>query len=249
MFQAFIRGMRSAADLLLPRRCVVCGQRLNVDERHICMDCLEDLPLTHYWGQEHNPMADRFNGLVEHGLDGKADSGTERYAYAAALFFYDAESPYSRITQRLKYNGDIPSGRFFGQMLGRALASAEHFSDVDMVIPVPLHWSRKWKRGYNQAEIIAEEVARELAAGLGKGILMRQRKTLTQTALSIEEKARNVHGAFAVTNADIPTPRHILLIDDVFTTGSTLYACFAALRTVFPDSVRISVATSGVVGS
>lgn len=249
MYTIIIRTMRSLADLLLPRRCVVCGQRLNVDEKHICMGCLDDLPLTHYWGQRHNPMADRFNGLVQKGLDGKDDSRSERYAYAAALFFYDAESPYSRITQGLKYSGDILSGRFFGKMLGRMLASAEHFSDVDMVIPVPLHWSRKWKRGYNQAEIIAEEVARELEAALRTDILSRQRNTLTQTALGAEEKAANVHGAFSVTDACVPVPRHILLIDDVFTTGSTMYACFAALRTAFPDSVRISVATSGVVGS
>lgn len=249
MFENLIRGIKATADLLLPRRCVVCGQRLNVDERHICMGCLDDLPLTHYWGQRHNPMADRFNGLVQKGLDGKDDSRTEHYVYAAALFFYDADSSYSRITQRLKYNGDIPSGRFFGQLLGRMLASAEHFSDVDMVIPVPLHKSRRRKRGYNQAEVIAAEVARELAADMRTDILTRRRKTRTQTALSVEEKAHNVHGAFAVTDADISTSGHILLIDDVFTTGSTLHACLTALRMRFPDNVRISVATSGVVGS
>ena len=120
-----------------------------------------------------------------------------------------------------------------------------------MIIPVPLHWSRRWKRGYNQAEEIASGVAAEAGVPLRTDILYRCRRTTTQTKLDIEGKARNVAGAFALRKGSIPSdtmPRHILLIDDVFTTGSTLHACFVALREVFPAGVRISVATLGFVG-
>ena len=150
----------------------------------------------------------------------------------------------------IKYNGNISAGRYFGKMLGRRLARSELYKDVDMVIPVPLHWTRRWKRGYNQAEVLASGVAEIFKIPLKADILKRRRRTQTQTKMSIENKSRNVSGAFSISDEYIPQRdiRHILLIDDVFTTGSTLMACFTALRSVFPPGVRISVATLGFVG-
>jgi ComF family protein len=138
-------------------------------------------------------------------------------------------------------------------MLGKKLAVSPLWSDIDMIIPVPLHWTRKWKRGYNQAEVIARAAAEALGVPVRTDILMRKHRTKTQIKLDIKEKAQNVAGAFAVTEdaraifRNGGTVRHIVLLDDVFTTGSTLGACFTALRTVFPPSVRISVVTLGYV--
>lgn len=245
MIRKIIRALKAAADLVLPRACIVCGRRLLVEERHLCLFCMTDLPMTHFWQVTRNPMADRFNAVIqEHSPD---YAPHEPYAYAAALFFYHSEAGYRQIPYRLKYHGDIPAGRYFGKILGERLAEAGHFRDVDLVIPVPLHWTRKWKRGYNQAEVIAAEVSMVLHARMECGMLRRVRRTQTQTVLSVEEKSRNVSGAFrAVRSAE--TFRHILLIDDVFTTGATLTACFTALRSAFQASVRISVATLGYVG-
>ena len=288
------RGFAAALDFLLPRKCVVCESLLGPAEMHICSDCLEDLPRTYYWLRKFNPMADKFNALIQKWVEDRpqaskddclaASEGSipprENYAYATALFFYRTDSGYSNISRQLKYHGDIPTGRCFGSMLGEKIAGAEHFKDVDAVIPIPLHWTRKWSRGYNQAEILAREVATALGAELRTDILERCRRTRTQTKLSIEGKAANVQGAFSVrpgiinsvrttdsNNALRPItncppgpcrnkadaygtagPKHLLLIDDVFTTGSTLHACYAALREVFPPSVRISVATLAFVG-
>lgn len=239
----------TAADFLLPRVCVVCGARLLRAERHICLNCMADMPLTRFWTMEHNPMADRFNAVIQRDLEIR-----ERYARSAALFIYKDNSGYRKITQQVKYHGNVAAGRYFGSMLGRKLASSELFQDVDLVIPVPLHRMRQWQRGYNQAEVIAAGVAAELEAVMDCRILFRRRRTKTQTKLGIEEKAANVAGAFKAQtevferNAGISSVRHILLIDDVFTTGSTAAACFHALREVFPPSVRISVATLAFVG-
>jgi predicted amidophosphoribosyltransferase len=288
------RGFAAALDFLLPRKCVVCESILGPAEMHICSDCLEDLPRTYYWIRKFNPMADKFNALIQKWVEDRpqankddclaASEGSipprENYAYATALFFYRTDSGYSNISRQLKYHGDIPTGRCFGRMLGEKIAGAEHFADVDTVIPIPLHWTRKWSRGYNQAEIIAREVASALGAELRTDILERRRRTRTQTKLTIEGKAANVQGAFSIrpgiinsvrttdsNNALRPItncpprpcrnkadayspagPKHLLLVDDVFTTGSTLHACYAALREVFPLSVRISVATLAFVG-
>ena len=264
-------------DFLLPRRCVVCDEVLEAEEEFLCEKCWSDLPHTYYWILRNNPMADRLNAFIQDWLEAEwsaytgtehdnsddrdmADvrndgheanvSRTERYAYAAALFFYRAESDYSKITRCIKYQGRLEVGRHFGRLLGDKLAESRLFADVDAVIPVPLHWLRRWKRGYNQAEVIASGVARRLGVPMKNDILRRCRRTRTQTRLNIAEKRKNVTGAFdasdkARSNEEL---KHLLIVDDVFTTGSTLMACFVALRTVFPSSVRISVATLGFVG-
>lgn len=248
------------ADLILPRVCVVCAEKLLYGERHICLHCLAGMPLTHFWERECNPMADRFNVLIQQRLE-KDDLcpniSRERYAYAAALFFYSHDAQYRQILYNLKYEGRTDVGKHFGRMLGSKLAASAAFKDVDCVMPVPLHWIRRWRRGYNQAEVIAREVAAELGAPLDCRTLVRRRRTRTQTRLNIDGKAANVAGAFRVHlkresdssgQSRHPEVRHILLIDDLFTTGSTLMACFTALREVFPPEVRISVATLGFVG-
>ncbi len=249
-----LRGLRAAGEILLPRQCITCGQRLLLEEKHLCLECLADLPQTYFWTMSHNPMADRFNENIQKDIETDEDDGLhERYAYAAALFFYHSEAQYRLIPYQIKYHGNIRAGRYFGRMLGNRLASSELFEDVDMVVPVPLHWTRKWKRGYNQAEVIAGAVAEALGAPMRTDLLRRRKRTTTQTRMEVEDKRKNVAEAFVSTPslADIAAQdsiRHLLLIDDVFTTGATLHACFVALRTVLPASVRISVATLGFVG-
>ena len=239
------RYVRAMIDMLLPRTCLVCGRKLNIQEKYLCLHCASDLPLTRFGQISHNPMADRFNEAIQKGLD---DSWRQEvYAFASALFFYEDESGYKHIPHQIKYQGNISAGRYFGRMLGKELQSAEWAADIDMVIPVPLHWKRRWSRGYNQAEIIAEGVSSELCIPMRTDILRRVRRTETQTRLDVPEKSANVAGAFKVCTS-VAGLKHILLIDDVFTTGSTLHSCFLALREVYPYPIRISVATLGFVG-
>lgn len=314
-------------DLAMPRRCIACRRPLTLRERFLCLPCLADFPFTHYWQLPHNPMADKFNALIQQDLDcspdqlgtnspvlcsfesspadsstnapilcsfdsSSANSGTdssflclncqpyaapangtsrwhEPYAFAAALFFYSSASNYRHIPWHLKYEGGLAAGRHFARMLGERLAASPQFADVDVVVPVPLHWTRQWRRGYNQAEVIARELAAVLGAELRTDILRRVRRTRSQVRLSVPEKAANVRGAFALRRsfalhcpsllqrsslapsapAQLTPQGHILLADDTFTTGSTLNSCRVILRQAFPLPTRISVATLAFVAS
>ena len=270
-------------DFVLPRTCIICETVLFQDEALLCEKCSGDIPHTYFWLLRNNPMSDKFNSLIQEDLvaawnehvgvmekditaPGRGSATLEmgeRYAYAAALFFYRSESEYRKITQVIKYHGRSDVGRTFGRMLGERLRYSSQFADIDAIIPVPLHWTRQWQRGYNQAEIIAYGVAEVMGTPVRCDILKRSRRTKTQTRLGIDEKAANVKGAFVVderwlkfladrshlSSDDTDTTfRHLLLIDDVYTTGSTLHACFLALRTTFPPPIRISIATLGFVG-
>ena len=245
------RSLKAVSDLLLPRACIACERAQLLEEEHLCSDCLSDLPLTRVHMLRHNSMADKFNEIIQKHLETIWTSGGtvhERYAYATALFFYDTDSGYSHITHRLKYGGELSVGRYFGSMLGEEIKRAPWLQDVDAIIPIPLHWFRRWKRGYNQAEIIAEAMSDVLGVPIYTDILKRRKHTKTQTLLDVRAKADNVRGAFVAHPVGGCKIGHILLVDDVFTTGATVGACFEALRETFPADVRISVATLGFVG-
>ena len=239
--------IREMLDLMMPRECLVCGRRLGAKER------------------AHNPMADQFNALLEQmrqaeteegdvGRVDEAEWGTDNdtgarermeYARACALMFYHHENPFKHIPKALKYDGNIKAGRYYATMLGRKMAESGNWGDVDLVIPVPLHWFRRYRRGYNQAEVIAKAVARELGARFRSDILCRKHRTKSQTKLDAAARLRNVQGVFGVKKRCAAT--HVLIIDDTFTTGATLCACYFAVRQAFGPNVRISVATLAVV--
>ena len=229
--------LKCLGDLIFPRKCEVCGRLLPVDVEYLCDDCLEDMPLTYYWDWPENPAEKKL--------------WVRTYLHRVIpLFFYTRESRYITLIHKIKYQGKIGLGLYMGRLLGEKIKRA--LPDVDYIVPVPLHPLRKWHRGYNQAEIIAQGVA-EVLFGRDEAVkhllphaLRRKKYTRTQTRRKMDQKWSNVSNVFKARTPDLLIGKHILLIDDVLTTGSTAEAAYTALTKVCKDC-KISFATLGYV--
>lgn len=217
----FLLSVQGLRELFFPRKCVVCGRFLEMDERDVCAPCLEGLPKTYQWDIVQNAAFERLARRFE-------------VQDAASLMFFGTESDYRRILYGIKYGNRRRLAVRMGVLLGEQLARSRAFKACQLVVPVPLHPLRRWKRGYNQAELIARGVAQAMGLPLEAGLLRRRRHTKTQTKLHGAAKTKNVQGAFAVDarRATVWQQQgicHVLLIDDTLTTGSTLAACAAPL--------------------
>ncbi len=219
-------------DLIFPRYCVACNSALKIKERHLCQECYKDLPLTYFWKWRENPAEKRMWGRCY-------------FNYIVSLFYYTRESRYTNLTHYIKYSMDIELGEYLGSILGKYLLENNLLREIDYIIPVPLHYFRLLSRGYNQAEVIARGIAQISHIKILKKILKRKWATSSQTKKGMDSKWENVKDAFRAVKSEILENKHILLVDDVYTSGATLEGCWVALKDI--KGIKISVATLAYV--
>ncbi len=222
-------------DLLAPRFCTVCGRRLSLSEQVLCASCNMHLPRTgfHLNGAD-NMMARLFWGVIP----------VER---AAALFYYEASSDASNIVYDLKYHDHPEIGEEMGRMMAREFAPSGFFDGIDLIVPVPLARSRQRHRGYNQSLCIAKGIADATGLPLGKRAVRRTTFKKSQTQMGRRERQENVADVFRLRDAAAVSGRHVLLVDDVVTTGATMTAC--ARELLAAGGVRLSLLSLGFAKS
>ena len=221
--------LRGIGRLLYPHVCPICGGRIEGDRQVFCTSCLVDAPVTEFEQLADNPVARRIWNFIP-------------IQRASSLLYFVGDGDWRRLVYRFKFAGGWRYALIAGRMLGEAIGCSPIWSGVDCVAAVPLHRRRLLGRGYNQSEYIAQGVAEVLGVPLLRGALARQGHNPPQAQTDKELRWENVEGIFEVTRPELLENRHLLLIDDVFTTGATLISCGEAILRAVP-SCRLSIAT------
>lgn len=222
-------------DLLSPRQCPGCGRRLSVTEKTVCNHCLQHAQPTHYLESPYdNMMARMFWGLVD-------------IEKAVSLWYYEPQTELASLIHAIKYYDREDLAEDLGELLARKLLQTTFFDDIDVILPVPLSADRRRHRGYNQSECIAKGISKVVELPVYCEVLERVSFIGSQTQLNFIERRRNVEDAFRLHNEASVEGKHVLLVDDVMTTGATLLACATTLSTV--PNVKISAVTLGFTKS
>lgn len=215
-------------SIFYPRLCVGCGQILQENEPHLCLNCQLHLPETNYHLSDDNPLELIFRGRA-------------KVENVYSFLFYRKGNDVQRILHQLKYKGNKEIGAYIGEMYGRKLAAADKLEDVELILPIPLHPKKLRSRGYNQSEWIAKGLSAATGIPYATDVLVRSTYTETQTKKSRFSRWENVKEVFAIANADKIAGRHVVVCDDVLTTGATTEAAIQKILEV--PGARVSVVT------
>ena len=224
MFKAII-------DLFFPKVCYACHEVLNDHEQDICTDCRNNLPVTNFHFHKDNNVSKVFYARV-------------KVEYGTALFRFEKKGLVQQLIHNLKYKGQESIGVFLGDWLGGELKTVKEYSEIDIVIPVPLHKNKLKKRGYNQVAKFAEHIASALNVKYVDNVLLKVTNTDSQVLKSRFARWTSNEELFTLQNKSTIANKHILLVDDLITTGATMEACINVLNQA--ENIKISVACMAI---
>ena len=218
----------SLLQLVFPQVCNGCGSDLVSEGNKLCLLCHESLPQTSFHLYSNNPVEKLFWGRLP-------------VTAATAQYYFSQGSVVQHLMHRFKYKGDRELGLFLGRLMGHQLKATNRFNGIDILIPLPLFPEKERRRGYNQATLLCEGIAEVWGKPIIKGAMIRTTYTESQTKKNRIERWQNMEGRFQLIDAAAVNGKHILLVDDVVTTGATLEACGDEIMK--GEDVRLSVAT------
>lgn len=207
-----INYFKDFLSLFLPDTCVACGNNLLHNEKYICTNCLIDLPKTNFSNDNENPVAKIFWGRAY-------------IQFASSFLYFQKGSRVQKIMHSFKYKGQKEIGILLGQMFAEELKNIDIIKTIDYIVPVPLYWKKLKKRGYNQSEYFALGLSKILEIPVASNALIRIYDSDTQTRKSKYQRWENVSNIFVLENPAKFFSKHVLIVDDVITTGATLEAC------------------------
>ncbi|RYY09058.1 MAG: ComF family protein [Chitinophagaceae bacterium] len=202
----------SLTHLFFPHICAGCGSDVISQHQLLCLACTTRLPLTGYYERADNPVEKTFWGRLP-------------VQHAASYLYFNKDSIVQQLMHQFKYKGREEIGLYFGKKMGAALLSSGRIQPADYLVPLPLHPARQRKRGYNQAEVLCRGMSETLGIPVLPGAVTRNAETSSQTRKSRISRWDNMSGKFSVPDPEKLQNKHVILVDDVVTTGATLEAC------------------------
>jgi ComF family protein len=218
----------SILHFLFPHICEGCGTDILNAEHFICVQCLNSLPLTDYHLHPNNPVEKVFWGRLP-------------LVSATSQYYFTKHSLIQRLMHQVKYKGNKELAFYLGKIMGQQLASSNRFIYADGLIPLPLYPDREKKRGFNQATLLSEGIASVLKKPVLNHVVSRAIHTETQTRKNRIERWQNIEKGFALIHGEAIENKHVILVDDVITTGATLEACGRVLLQA--ENARLSIAS------
>lgn len=215
-------------NLLYPENCAACKRGLQSHEDVICLYCREELPQTHFHLDPNNHVAKHFWGKLP-------------VENAAAFYYFSKGSKVQSLIHQLKYYNQPEVGVKVGRMYGKKLLESPAFQTIDLILPIPLHPVKQKRRGYNQSDVFAEGLSESMQIPWSADAIERVVFSNSQTRKDHLERWENVEHIFAIADEAQLLGKHILLVDDVVTTGSTLEACARLLLEV--EGAKVSIVT------
>lgn len=225
---------QSLLQTLFPSTCACCNDVLVSGERQICINCLSNLTATLYSAHDDNHTERQLAGRIP-------------FQHATSIYVFRKGNTVQKLIHAMKFHGNSDLCLFMGRQMGLELLHSGRFDDIDLLVPVPLHWRRHLARGYNQSELLCRGIAEIMHRPVNTRALRRHRNTRQQSLQAGTDREANVEDAFRLRHPDDLRGKHILLVDDVLTTGATLTSCCDALGEV--DNLKISIATLSVAGN
>lgn len=217
--------------LFYPHLCAGCGSDALSRENFLCLSCINDLPFTHFSQHAGNPVEKIFWGRLP-------------IYRAMSAFYFSKSSVVQHLIHELKYKGNKAIGNYLGNVMGDTLKESNDFQNIDAIVPLPLFEKKEKLRGYNQAAVLCEGISEVLNIPAVTKNVIRKTATETQTRKGRTQRWENVSDTFSVLNPEELEGRHILLVDDVITTGATLEACGSELLKI--KNARLSIATLAI---
>ena len=208
---------KALSHLIFPHLCEGCGSPYLSEKEYLCTYCYSELPETIFFASENNPAEKLFIGRL-------------MIEMAGAQFYYTRNSLMRKLMHEFKYKGHISLGKYLGCLMAYSISNSKRFSEIDLIIPVPLHKKKQSKRGYNQAEVLAASISMILKKPLLTNVIIKQSNTQSQTRKNRIERWNNAEGSYVVLDATLLDNKHILLVDDVITTGATIEACGRVIK-------------------
>jgi len=219
--------LNSLIHLFFPHVCTGCGSDIVNSKHQLCLKCLSELPVTNFFSQMANPVEKKFYGRL-------------RVKNGGAGYFFTKDSLLETLIYELKYKGNKDIGFYLGQLLAKFLTNNNAFDDIDMLVPLPLNPRRQKKRGYNQATALCNGIASVWKRPVVENAVIRKVNTETQTHRGRITRWENMDGVFAIAEPSLIRGKHILLVDDVITTGASLEACGSEILKVPGTSLSIA---------